>query len=139
MIELVQLNLIPQATNQEYDPFIDDSTTFLREVDPLFKHCIETGTDYREGAVNYEKAMTDLFFLVFNAMYHTEDIYESGLSVQEKAEEGFEGQDSEYYQNFGKQVGKIFYHTLYDADDFTYPDIEIKYPEDFDEFLEFFD
>ena len=53
MVELVELNLIPQATNQEYDPFIDDSTTFLREIDPLFKHCVETSEDYQKGAVNY--------------------------------------------------------------------------------------
>mgnify|MGYP007004903076 CR=1 FL=1 len=139
MVELVELTLIPEFTAQEYDPFIDDSTTFLREVDPLFKHCIETGTDYQEGAVNYSTAFTDLFYLFYNTLYHTEEIYESGLKVQEETEKGFEGQDSQYYQNFGKQVGKIFYHTFYNVDDFTYPDIEIEYPTDFDEeFLEFF-
>ena len=81
MVELVEINLIPQVENQEYDPFIDDSTTFLREIDPLFKHCVETGEDYQKGAVNYSKALNDLVFLVFNTMYHTENIYESGLLV----------------------------------------------------------
>ena len=109
MVELVEQNLIPEFTNQEYDPFIDDSTTFLREIDPLFKHCVETDTDYRKGAVNYEQAFSDIVFLVINAMYHTEDIYESGLKVQEHVEKGYENQDSEYWQNLGKQVGKIFY------------------------------
>ena len=96
MVELVEQNLIPEFTNQEYDPFIDDSTTFLREIDPLFKHCVETDTDYRKGAVNYEQAFSDIVFLVINAMYHTEDIYESGLKVQEHVEKGYENQDSEY-------------------------------------------
>lgn len=40
----------------------------------------------------------------------------------------------------GEEAGKIFYWSLYElVDDFSYPDIEIIYPDDFDaEKLEFF-
>ena len=73
--------MIPQAKNMELDPFIDNSTTFLKEIDPLFKHCFETGSDFQKGAVDYEKAFSDMYYLVLNALYHTESIYESAINV----------------------------------------------------------
>ena len=143
--ENFELNLIPQATNKEYDPFIDNSTTFLKEVDPLFKNCLDSLSEYQNGAKAYDKAFSEFVFLVINILYHTENIYESGLLTRDmiesanETEVGIEGQDSQYYQVLGKQIGKIFYYTFYDLGDFSYPDIEIDYPTDFDdESLEFF-
>ena len=152
MAENFELNIIPtieqnvqsidiysQSWVQQWNPLIDSSTTALREIDPLFKHCFETGTEYQEGTDDYGKVLTDAYFLILNVSYHTSFLYESAMSIKENVELGFEGKDSQYYQSLGKEAGKVLFYTFYNIEDFTYPDIPIEYPSDFeDEVLLYF-
>ena len=76
--------------------------------------------------------------MTWNVAYHLKEIYLSAEIVLEKFKLGFNGQDSDHWYTVGRQTGRMFYWTFYDVQDFTYPDIELTYQEDFDESLEFF-
>ena len=140
MAETVIDEVIPQAKNLEYANFIDSTTFFLAEVDPLAIHCVNSAQEYDIAFDSYIKALTDVNYLILNTLYHTEYLYESSLEINSLIDLGFNGQDSAYYFSLGEEAGKIFYQALYEqVDDFEYPDIEIIYPSDFDdEALEFF-
>lgn len=71
-------------------------------------------------------------------LYHLEEIYKSAEIVLEKVAEGFNDKDSDHFYVLGAQAGLVFYWAFYDVEDFTYPDIDVEYEEDFDESLEFF-
>ena len=76
----------------------------------------------------------DPYYLILNVLYHTENLYEATIEIQKKVDLGFlETKDSEYYQDVGRDFGKLFYYTFYNIADFVYPDIELQYPTDFDD------
>ena len=132
-------NVIPQSKANQFDLVIENTTLSLAEVDPLAQICFETTDDYKTALVNYGKAVTDASYLTLNLLYHAEELYLASEAIQEKLDEGFKDQDSEYYQTLGRKIGEAFFWAFYDYNDFEYPDITIEYPDDFDdEGLEFF-
>ena len=58
--------------NAEYNAAIDSSTATLVDIDPLAKHCIDTGDDYYGAVQTYGKAISDPYYLSLNLLYHTE-------------------------------------------------------------------
>ncbi len=71
-------------------------------------------------------------------LYHLQELFLSAEIVVNKFNLGFSAMDSDHYYTIGRQTGRMFYWTFYDVQDFTYPDVDITYQEDFDESLEFF-
>ena len=140
MADSVASTIVPQAKVLDFDGFITSTTLFLAEVDSLAIHCVDTGYAYESATSHYEKTFNDMYYLLLNNLYHTQYLYESAREIYLSISEGFNGKDSAYYQVIGEEAGKIFYWSLYELiDDFSYPDIEIIYPDDFDaEKLEFF-
>jgi hypothetical protein len=108
----------------------------MREIDPLFKHCMETGNDYEDAVLTYGLIFTDPVKMAFNILYHSIEIYENTMALIDKFVNGFDGQDSAYYQNMGINFGQIFYWMFYDVNDFEWPDIKVTFPRDFDEEIE---
>ena len=72
---------MPQALAYEWDSLIETSTTALREIDPIFKLCVEAGTDYSKGSDKYDQSVEDPIFLTLNVMYNTAEIYERSIAI----------------------------------------------------------
>ena len=99
------------------------------------KHCFETGSDYEKAINNYGKALHEPVRLGFNILYHMDKLYENTLAIIERFGMGLGGQDSAYYQKLGRNIGLIVFWSLYDIDDYQYPDITLAWSPDFEEEL----
>ena len=136
MFESFEDKTMPAFEDYDLEPFTDSTTFQLRQIDPLVKHCFETGNDYERALNNYGTATQNPTVLGFNILYHMDKLYENTLAIIERFDIGYKDQDSAYYQKLGRNFGLLVFWTFYDVNDYSYPDIAIQFSPDFDEEVE---
>ena len=75
--ELMQI----QWEYKQYEDFIKQVTSTMKDVDPLTKYCMYTTDEYLDASEDYGFVINDMTRLVYNVIYRFGEIYDISLPV----------------------------------------------------------
>ena len=80
--------------------------------------------------LTYYETWTEPWLLMFNALYHMGAIY-TATELAVNLIKNADNLSQIGWQEIGREIGAIWYQLFFNIGDYDYPDITIRYPDEF--------